>query len=101
MTIKMLSSHSAKVIYGIMARTGRTDPEALMQELGLELTKDTGVIERAVAEVIATNPDSVVQYRNGKISLLNFFVGQVLKQIKGADPKLANQLVQKGLKESY
>jgi aspartyl-tRNA(Asn)/glutamyl-tRNA(Gln) amidotransferase subunit B len=63
------------------------DPEALMQERGLESVSDQGLIESAVAEVLAANPEAIEKYRAGDAKPLNFLMGQVMKRTRGkADP---------------
>jgi aspartyl-tRNA(Asn)/glutamyl-tRNA(Gln) amidotransferase subunit B len=48
--------------------------------------------------VIATNPKQVEQYRAGKKTVAQFFVGQVMRLSKGqANPQLVNELVTKKL----
>ena len=40
---------------------------------------DTGAIEAVVDAVIAENPDNVAAYKGGKVGLMGWFVGQVMK----------------------
>ncbi|NLC76653.1 MAG: Asp-tRNA(Asn)/Glu-tRNA(Gln) amidotransferase GatCAB subunit B, partial [Clostridia bacterium] len=48
--------------------------------------------------VIAANPKSVEDYRNGKDKAFGFLVGQVMKISKGqANPKLVNEILRKKL----
>ena len=48
-----------------------------------------------------SNPEKVIEYRNGKSGLLGLFMGEVMKLSKGkADPKVANDLVKKALEQS-
>ncbi len=59
---------------------------------------DTGAIEKMIDEVIAANPKQVEQYRGGKKTVAAFFVGQVMKAVKGqANPAVLNELVTKKL----
>jgi aspartyl-tRNA(Asn)/glutamyl-tRNA(Gln) amidotransferase subunit B len=54
-----------------------------------------------IAEAIARYPDKVQEYKNGKTGLVGLFMGEVMKLSKGkADPKIANQLVQKALENA-
>ena len=63
------------------------DPETLIAERGLEAVSDTGVLEQAVDAVIAACPEDVERYRAGEKKVLNFLMGQVMKQTQGkADP---------------
>lgn len=47
-----------------------------------------------VQKVIDSNPNQVEAYRGGKVQLLGFFVGQVMKETKGrANPKTVNEII--------
>jgi aspartyl-tRNA(Asn)/glutamyl-tRNA(Gln) amidotransferase subunit B len=74
------------------------DPESLMRERGLEAVQDTGLIEAAVAEVLAANPSSVDSYRGGDGKVLNFLMGQVMKATRGkANPAEVKQILEREL----
>ena len=46
------------------------------------------------AESFAKYPEKVIEYKNGKVTLLGLFMGEVMKLSKGkADPKIANKLM--------
>jgi aspartyl-tRNA(Asn)/glutamyl-tRNA(Gln) amidotransferase subunit B len=76
-------------------------PLQMAQKLNLIQNRDSGFLEGIVAEVIAANPQKVLEYKKGKKGLLGFFVGEVMKLSKGkADPKTANALVEKELLNS-
>jgi len=62
--------------------------------LAQEAVSDTGSLEPVVDAILAANPAQVEQYRSGKQGLLGFFVGQVMKETKGAaDARVVNDLV--------
>jgi aspartyl-tRNA(Asn)/glutamyl-tRNA(Gln) amidotransferase subunit B len=62
--------------------------------LAQEAVTDTAALEPVVDAVLAAHPAQVEQYRAGKDGLLGFFVGQVMKQMKGqADARAVNELV--------
>ena len=51
-------------------------------------------IEAAVDKVIAAHPDKFEEYRQGRTGLAGFFVGQVMRETRGAaNPELVNELV--------
>ena len=59
---------------------------------------DPKVIEEIIDKLILNHPNEVESFRAGKKKLLGFFVGQLMKETKGkADPKLANQMLNKKL----
>ena len=74
-------------------------PKQLVKERGLGMIGDPKVIEEIIDQLILKHPNEVESFRSGKKKLLGFFVGQLMKETKGkADPKLANQILNKKLK---
>ena len=70
------------------------DPEKYVEEKGLKTVNDTGALRACVEQVIAANPQSVEDYRNGKEKAIGFLVGQTMKAMKGkANPGMVNQLL--------
>lgn len=65
-----------------------------MEEKGLKTENDEGALKKVLEEVIAANPQSVEDYRNGKEKAIGFLVGQTMKTMKGkADPAAVNQML--------
>lgn len=59
---------------------------------------DTSAIEAVIDAVLVANPDNVASYRGGKMALIGWFVGQVMKQSQGkANPGLVNKLLKEKL----
>jgi aspartyl-tRNA(Asn)/glutamyl-tRNA(Gln) amidotransferase subunit B len=76
----------------------REDFPAVYEREKPEQISDAAAIEKAIDEVIAANPKQVEQYRGGKKTVAGFFVGQVMRAMKGqANPALLNELVTKKL----
>ena len=74
--------------------TSDIDPEQYVEEKGLKTTNDTGELKKVIEEVIAANPQSVEDYRNGKKKAIGFLVGQTMKAMKGkADPAAAGAML--------
>ena len=49
-------------------------------------------------QLLAANPDPVLQYRGGKTSAFGFLVGKVMKAAGGkASPKRVNELLKRAL----
>ncbi len=70
-------------------------PEQYVEEKGLKTVVDEGELRSVVAEVIAANPQSVTDYRNGKEKAIGFLVGQTMKAMQGkADPGRVKALLQ-------
>ncbi len=94
-----ISGKIAKTVFENMYKTGK-DAEAIVKEKGLVQVSDEGAIEKAVDEVIAKNPKEVERYKGGEEKLLGFFVGQVMKAMKGkANPQMLNEILKKKLSQ--
>lgn len=92
-----LSGKLAKEILPRMFETGES-PAAIMEREGLKQISDTGALEKIVDDVIAGNPKQVEQYKSGKIAVLGFLVGQVMKASRGqANPAAVNEVLKKKL----
>jgi aspartyl-tRNA(Asn)/glutamyl-tRNA(Gln) amidotransferase subunit B len=90
-----ISGKQAKEVYAKMARTDRP-PEDVIAELGMSQVSDTGAIEQACRRVIDANPKQVEQLKGGKTALFGFFVGQVMKETRGAaNPQLVNETLKR------
>jgi len=94
-----ISANAGKDVFGVMFRTGK-EPEAIIEEKGLAQVSDTGAVEAVVDDILAKNADAVEKYRAGKKQMYGFFVGQVMKAMKGkGNPGLVNDLLKKKLGE--
>ena len=92
-----LSGKLAKEILPKMFQTGDA-PAAIMEREGLKQISDSGALEKIADEVIAANPKQVEQYKGGKIAVLGFLVGQLMKASRGqANPASANEILKKKL----
>ena len=90
---RAINSSVAKEIFEVMFEED-INPERYVEEKGLKMVSDEGALRRTVEEVIANNPQSVEDYRNGKEKAIGFLVGQTMKAMKGkADPAMVNQIL--------
>lgn len=93
-----ISSKIAKTVFEEMWESGKS-PEKIVEEKGLKQVSDEGAIRKVVEAVVAANPGQAEEYRAGKEKLLGFFVGQVMKEMKGkGNPGLVNKLIKEVLK---
>jgi aspartyl-tRNA(Asn)/glutamyl-tRNA(Gln) amidotransferase subunit B len=77
-----LSGKLAKEIFPKMYASGDA-PGTIVEREGLAQISDSGALEKVIDAVIAANPKQVEQYRGGKTTVINFLVGQVMKQTRG------------------
>ena len=96
-TKEIINGKTAKDVFAIMADTGE-NPEKIVEERGLKQVTDTSAIEVVVDGILEANPENVAAYRGGKLGLMGWFVGQVMKQSQGkANPQMVNELLKKKL----
>ncbi|MBC7862906.1 MAG: Asp-tRNA(Asn)/Glu-tRNA(Gln) amidotransferase subunit GatB [Bacteroidia bacterium] len=93
-------SHAAasQKVFPAMLQAPEKSPLALAQELNVLMESNTDALQEMIDTVIAKYPEKVIEYKNGKETLLGMFMGEVMKLSKGkADPKVTNQLVKETL----
>lgn len=92
-----ISGKIAKTVFDEMYKTGK-DAEAIVKEKGLIQVSDEGAIKKAIDDVIAKSPKEVERFKAGDEKLMGFFVGQVMKAMKGkANPQMLNEILKKKL----
>lgn len=92
-----VSANAGKDVLAEMFRTGRSAPD-IIAEKGLAQVSDTGAIEAVVDDILAKNAGEIEKYRAGKKQVFGFFVGQVMRAMKGkGNPALVNELLKKKL----
>jgi aspartyl-tRNA(Asn)/glutamyl-tRNA(Gln) amidotransferase subunit B len=93
-----ISTKIAKTVFKGMVESGKS-PQQIVEEQGLVQISDEGAILSVIDAVIAANPQSVEDFRNGKDKAIGFLVGQIMKETKGkANPGLVNKLLADRLK---
>lgn len=92
-----ISSRSAKEVLKEMFASG-ADPSIVIDERKLWQVSEGDEISSAVDKVIAANAKAADDYRAGKTAILQFLVGQVMKEVKGANPETVKKLLEEGLK---
>jgi len=100
---KKISSRGAKDILSIMstnnfagltAEKENSDPEKIAERYGLIQKSDEGEMRKIVQQIIEANMTVVDDYKKGKISALQFLVGQGMKVTKGsANPEVLKKII--------
>ncbi len=89
-----VNGKQAKEIFIKMLDGETGTPREIAEKFGMQQITDTGAIEKAVDDVISANPAQVEQYKSGKVGLLGFFVGGVMKATGGkANPAVVNEIL--------
>lgn len=92
---KVINGSVAKEVFEVMFEKD-VDPAQYVEEKGLKTVNDEDALQKTIEEVIAANPQSVEDYRNGKEKAIGFLVGQTMKAMKGkADPAAVNQILRR------
>lgn len=89
---KVNSSAAQKILEEMYKKGG--DPTDIMAEQGLEQMDNDDELENIVKEVLQKSSAQVEQYKSGKVSLIQFFVGQTMAATKGkANPKKVSEIL--------
>jgi aspartyl-tRNA(Asn)/glutamyl-tRNA(Gln) amidotransferase subunit B len=90
-----ISGKQAKEVYAGIEGTDRA-PADVIASLGMQQVTDAVALESVCRRVIEQSPKQAEQLRAGSAKLLGYFVGQVMKETKGAaNPQLVNDLLKK------
>ena len=89
-----ISANAAKKVLDELVADESAQVEAVIDKLGLKQVSDDGAIIAIIDAVLGANSEKVAEYKSGKDKLFGFFVGQVMKEGKGAfNPAKVNELL--------
>ena len=93
----VISGKIAKDVFAAMW-AGEGDADTIIAARGLRQISDTGALGATIDALLAEFPAQLADYRNGNEKLLQFFVGQAMKRLKGqANPQQLNALLREKL----
>lgn len=94
-----INSRQAQDILKEMLETG-ADPSHIMDDHKMSQLDNEEELLEVIRQVIENNPQQAEDYKKGKVTLLKYFVGQVMKETQGrAEPVMAEKLLKKELKK--
>lgn len=94
-----ISSRGAKEIIKILYEKGG-QPEEIAEKEGFVQKSDPEELKRVIKDIMKANPGVVADYKSGKESVFQFFVGQAMKITKGAgNPEMIKSITLELLKE--
>jgi aspartyl-tRNA(Asn)/glutamyl-tRNA(Gln) amidotransferase subunit B len=100
-TGKVNHTIASQKIFPKMLEEPSKSPSQIAEENNWIQESDSGALIEFAKQAIAKYPEKVVEYKNGKESLLGLFMGEVMKLSKGkADPKVTSSLVKELLDKS-
>ncbi|MDD8030936.1 MAG: Asp-tRNA(Asn)/Glu-tRNA(Gln) amidotransferase subunit GatB [Acidobacteriota bacterium] len=91
-----------KVFPEMLSEAGKVkkavDPKAIIERLNLRPIADDKSLQNIIEQVLSENPGPVKQYLEGKVQVMGFLLGQVMKASQGkAAPQRARELLQEAL----
>jgi aspartyl-tRNA(Asn)/glutamyl-tRNA(Gln) amidotransferase subunit B len=99
MDTNTINTPTGKSLLQKVQESGKS-PGDIVQSEGLAQVSDEGALRKMAEEIVAANPDQVASYRGGKVTLIGWFVGQLMARTKGkADPNAAQRIMQELLKQ--
>lgn len=96
---EQITTKSAREVFADLLAGDSGEPiaedavDSIIQQKGLAIVKDTGQLEEIISTVIENNPQAVSAFRGGKQAAVGPLIGQVMREIKGADAKVVRQLL--------
>lgn len=94
-----INNSTGKSLLMKVQESGRA-PGEIVQAEGLAQVSDDAAIRAVVQSILDANPKEVQSYRAGKVTLIGWFVGQVMRQMRGkADPGLARAILEELLNQ--
>ncbi len=99
-TGKVSHAIATQKIFPMMLENPAKSASQIAEENNWIQESDSGALTEFVKQAIAKYPEKVIEYKNGKVSLLGLFMGEVMKLSKGkADPKMTTELVKQELEK--
>jgi aspartyl-tRNA(Asn)/glutamyl-tRNA(Gln) amidotransferase subunit B len=96
-------SHTAasQQLFPFLLKNESGNVRKVAEDLNILQVGNSDEIQSLIEEVLASHPDKVKQYQNGKKGLVGMFMGQVMKKAGGnIDPKLTNKLIVETLEKN-
>ena len=96
---KLITTNTGKELLEKVEESGRPPADIVAAE-GLSQVSDDSRLRSLAQEVLAESPDQLNAYRNGKTSLIGWFVGQVMRKTGGkAEPQRTRTILEDLLSE--
>jgi aspartyl-tRNA(Asn)/glutamyl-tRNA(Gln) amidotransferase subunit B len=84
---------TGKNLLEIIQKTGKT-PEQIIADQGLSQVNDDELVREFCLKIIEDHPKEVQAFKDGKESLIGWFIGQVMRVSKGkVDAKMAKEVL--------
>lgn len=91
---KTVNTTTGKILLDKVENSGKSPVEIVKTE-GLVKVTDSDAIRNICAEIVAENPEQVASYKKGKVTLIGWFVGQVMRKSGGkTDPEMVRAILE-------
>ena len=95
---KISVGNAKKVLYRAMDE--KVDPIAIIEKEHLRQIDDESILVKLVNEALDEHEDIVLQFKEGKDYVANYFVGQIMKKTKGqASPVKTLEIIKEEIKK--
>ncbi len=89
-----INTNTGKDVLAEMFASGHS-PRQIVEERGLAQVSDAAALEQVIAQVLDDNPEQVTKYLDGKVQIIGWLMGQVMRATRGkANPQMVQQLLQ-------
>ena len=88
-----ISSKQAKdLFYKVLE--DKKEPKVLAKELGMEQIASDEELRSIIVKILDANEENIKKYKEGRTNVLDYFVGQVMKETRGkANPALTSSIL--------
>ena len=87
-----ISSKQAKEIF-TKSLEEKKEPKTFITKDNAQIS-DKSMLEEIIDKILANNEQQIIDYKNGRTNLFDYFVGQVMKETKGkANPSMAKEIL--------
>lgn len=95
-----LPRSAASEVFSALAGRGHEAPQLdeLIEELGFADLAGGALLDESAARLVAAHPEEAAAWRSGKKKVIGFFVGRLLRELKGkADARAARAALERAL----
>ncbi len=93
-----INATTAKDVLARGFETGQS-PQAIVEAEGLAQLSDAAGLQEIIQQVLSEHPDQVALYQGGKLTVAQWFFGQVMRATSGqANPQVVRQELDRALK---
>ncbi len=90
---RTVNTSTGRTLVSRAAESGKC-PSEIVKEQGLGMISDETAIREVCARIVLEHPEEADTYRAGKVTLIGWFTGQVMRQTRGkADPKVVSAIL--------